>query len=130
MDEKLSILADLVKIAKADKRVREMEYEFIKIIAMRLMVPIASFDELFEKNIDFAPPKLEVNRILHFQRLVMMMNIDQEQSEEELNLIRELGMRLALSTKATDQVLEEMNKYLNKVVPVERLIEIFQVYHN
>ncbi|MBL4652645.1 MAG: TerB family tellurite resistance protein [Flavobacteriales bacterium] len=107
-----------------------MEYEFIKVIALRLMVPIADFDDLFEKNIDFKPPKLEVNRILHFQRLVMMMNIDHEQSEEELNLIRDLGMRLALSTKATNQVLEEMNKYPNKVVPVERLIEIFQVFHN
>ena len=130
MVEKLSILTDLVKLAKVDQEVREIEYGFLKVIAMRLMVPITDFDELFDRNIDFTPPKLEPNRILHFQRLVMMMCIDRQIAVEEIDFLKGIGIRMGLNPLATNRVLEEMNKYPNKVIPSERLIEIFQTYHN
>ena len=130
MDEKLSLLADLIKMAKSDEHLRPIEYDFIKVIALRLGIPEAERERLFHENIDYTPPQLETNRILQFQRLIMIMNIDRNQTEEEMNLIRDLGIKMGLNVKATEQVLAEMNEHENNVLPVERLVEIFQYHHN
>ena len=76
------------------------------------------------------PPKLEVDRIVQFHRLVLLMNVDLEISHLEVKYIREAGIRMGLNPMATDKVLNEMNKYPNKVIPPERLFEIFQLFHN
>lgn len=130
MDEKLSLLADLIKMAKSDEHLRPIEYDFIKVLALRLGIADNERERLFHEKIAYEPPKLETNRILQFQRLIMMMNIDRNQTEEEMNLIRDLGIKMGLNVKATEQVLVEMNDHENNVLPVERLVEIFQYHHN
>jgi hypothetical protein len=76
------------------------------------------------------PPKLEVDRIVQFHRLVLLMNVDLETSHLEINYIKEAGIRMGLNPLAIEQVLNEMNSFPNKIIPPERLLEIFQLYHN
>ena len=88
------------------------------------------FKKLFEQYIEFSPPKLEVDRIIQFQRLILLMNIDLEVDENEVKYIKDLGIRMGLHPSATDEILNKMNEYDNKVVPPEKLLEIFKTFHN
>ncbi len=130
MQEKLSLLTELIKLARCDHEVREQEYEFLLSTARNLEVSKEDFDHLFEKYIDFTPPESEFERILQFHRMVLLMNIDRETSPMEINFIKNLGIRFGLSPMATNQVLSEMENYPNKIVPADRLISIFKKQYN
>jgi hypothetical protein len=130
MKEKLSLLTELIKLARADQELREQEYEFLLTIANSLHVSKEEFDSLFDEHIEFQPPESEFDRILQFHRLVLLMNIDQETSESELEFIKDAGIRIGLSPYATDRVLTEMNNYPDKLIPPDKLIEIFKGYYN
>lgn len=130
MKEKLSLLTELIKLARCDNEVREQEYSFLLTIAQSLDVSKEVFDQLFEQNIEFTPPESEFDRILQFHRLVLLMNIDQETAEPELEHMKNIGIRMGLNPIATNKVLAAMEEYPNKIVPPERLIEIFKEHYN
>jgi hypothetical protein len=100
------------------------------VIAGRLGIDRATCDKLFAEYIEFTPPKSEFERILQFHRLVLLMNIDQNIKNEELTFIKNLGIRMGLNPMATNKVLIEMHKYPGKLVPSDRLIEIFKQQYN
>lgn len=128
--ERLSLLKELIKMAKADNDVRAIEFEFLLLLSEQMGITKDEFMDLFEQYISFHPPKLEHERILQFQRLVMIMNIDHKVDQDELNYARELGMRMGLHPSATNEVLQIMGNYPKKVVPPEKLIAIFKTFHN
>lgn len=130
MKEKLSLLTELIKLARCDHQVREQEYGFLLTIAQTLDVKREDFDSLFEKYIEFTPPESEFDRILQFHRLVLLMNVDQETSESEIEFLKDTGIRIGLNPMATNRILAEMNNYPNKVIPPDRLIEIFKEHYN
>ncbi len=130
MKEKLSLLTELIKLARCDNEVREQEYNFLLTIARSLNVSETDFDSLFDKYFEFTPPESEFERILQFHRLVLLMNVDQETSNSELDFLKDTGIRIGLSPEATDQVLTEMNNYPNKVIPPDQLIAIFKKQYN
>jgi uncharacterized tellurite resistance protein B-like protein len=129
-NERLSLLKELIKLAKADEDVREIEFEFLLILAQQMGVTKEEFIKLFEQYIEFHPPKLEYERIIQFQRLILVMNVDQNMAQDELDYVRELGIRMGLHPAATDEILKVMYNYENKVIPPEKLIEIFKTFHN
>lgn len=129
-NEKLSLLKELVKLANSDKNLKQAEYDFLSAIAMSLEISPKDFVKVFEENIEFQPPKLEGDRILQFQRLILLMNVDQSIDNEQLRIVRELGIRMGLNPSATNKVLERMSDYDNGILPPEELIAIFQAYHN
>lgn len=129
-NERLSLLSELIKMAKADDEVREVEFQFLLAIASQMGVTKDDFKALFEQYIEFNPPKIEFERIVQFQRLVLLMNVDLVIDEDEIAYIKDLGIRMGLHPMATNEVLKVMNEYENKVVPPEVLIGIFRTYHN
>lgn len=129
-NERLSLLAELIKLAKADDEIREIEFQFLLSIAAQMGVTKEDFKILFEQYIEFNPPKLEFERIIQFQRLVLLMNVDLDINETELEYIKDLGMRMGLHPMATSEVLKVMHDYPTKVIPPERLISIFKTFHN
>ena len=130
MKEKLSLLSELIKLARCDDELREQEYTFLQTIAQSLEVSREDFDSLFDKYIKFTPPDSEFERILQFHRLVLLMNVDQETSDKEIHFLKDMGIRIGLNPEATDRVLSTMNDYPNKVIPPEKLIEIFKEQYN
>lgn len=128
--EKLSLLTELIKLAKADQEVRTAEFEFLYAIAKQLNVSDEDFKKLFEANIEFTPPKNELDRIVQFQRLVLMMNVDKSVSDSEIDHVRDIGVRLGLAPRATDEVLKAMREHENGMLPPEKLIGIFKTFHN
>ena len=129
-DEKLSLMAQLIQLAKADEEVREAEHQFLLSISVMLEIDPEAFAKLFDEFIDFEPPALEMERIVQLQRLVLLMNVDLEIDGDELATIRDLGMRMGLHASAVNSVLEEMHNYENKMIPPDRLIAIFTTFHN
>ncbi|PHR36667.1 MAG: hypothetical protein COA38_01185 [Fluviicola sp.] len=129
-NEKLGLLAQLIKMAQADQKIREIEFQFLLSLAAQMGVTKEDFKQLFEENIEFNPPRLEAERIVQFQRLILLMNVDLEIDDKEIEYIKDVGIRMGLHPSATNTVLEEMHNYKNKIIPPERLLEIFNVYHN
>ena len=86
--------------------------------------------ELFEKQIAITPPKNEVDRIIQFYRLCLLMFVDQEIHHEELKALRNAGLQMGLNPAATEEVIKLIQLYQGKGIAVEKLIQIFQVNHN
>lgn len=128
--EKHSLLSDLVKLAKTDNEVREAEFQFLLAIAAQLGVTKEDFKRIFEEYIEFNPPKLELDRIVQFQRLILLMNVDLEVDEAETEYIKDIGIRMGLHPAATNEVLIRMHEYPNKVIPPDILLDIFRTFHN
>lgn len=129
-EEKLSILSEMIAFAKIDKTVKEPEYSFLLSVATQLGVDRETFDSLFEKNIEHIIPKSQAERILQFHRLVLLMNVDQEQHEIEVSRLHNMGLGMGLPPSAIEQVLSIMHKYPNNIVPPEVLINIFKAHYN
>lgn len=130
LKEKLSLLSELIKLAKADENLRTEEFEFLYAIAKQLEVSDDDFKRLFDEYIEFTPPKNELDRIVQFQRLILMMNVDKKVSDKEILHIRQIGIRMGLAPRATDEVLTSMKEHENGMLPPDKLISIFKTFHN
>lgn len=130
MDEKLSILSELIKLSKVDNKNREEEYSFISMIADTLAVSKDQLDALFKEYAKYAPPQLEINRIIQFQRLILLANVDMEVDDSEKDLIYKAGIRLGLRPESIKSVLIKMKEYPGGMIPEDKLIGIFKTYHN
>jgi uncharacterized tellurite resistance protein B-like protein len=129
-EEKLSLLSEMIQFAKADKKFKEQEYNFILLIASQLKITKEEVDALIEEGVEKKNLKPESQRILQFHRLVLLMNIDQEASQLEIHKIKEIGLHMGLRLEAIDMVLEKMNEYPNKIIPPQELISIFTRFYN
>ncbi len=129
-NDKLGILTELIKLAKADNELRDMEFQFLLSLASQMGVSKNEFIQLFEQYIEFLPPKLEFDRILQFHRLVLVMNVDQDTNDKEIEYIKQAGIRMGLNPLATNEILRIMEDYPNKVVPTDVLMKVFRSFHN
>ena len=128
--EKLSLLTELIKLARTDKQLRDEEFNFLYAIARQLEISDDEFKGLFEQYIEFTPPKNELDRIVQFQRLILVMNVDKSVSEEELPHVRNIGIRMGLQPNATNALLRLMGEYENGIIPPDKLISVFRSQHN
>ncbi|MDX1315479.1 MAG: TerB family tellurite resistance protein, partial [Eudoraea sp.] len=69
-------------------------------------------------------------RIVQFHRLVLLMNVDQEQDQREVEKLYNLGLHMGIPPGAIQQVLMIMHQYPNKIVPPDVLIKIFKAHNN
>ncbi len=129
-EEKLSLLSEMIQFAKADKKFKEKEYNFILAVASQLQVTKEEVDSLIEEGAEKKNLQPESQRILQFHRLVLLMNVDEEASPSEIHKIKNVGLQMGLRPEAIDMVLKEMHKYPNKVIPPQQLIEIFTQFYN
>jgi hypothetical protein len=127
---RLSLLSDLIRLAKADGEVQNIEFDFMLQMAIQLGVTTEEFKSLFEKYIDEVPPKLESDRIIQFHRLVLLMNVDEEAEIQEIEYIKQAGIKMGLNPLATNHILKIMCDYPKRIIPTQKLIEIFKLYHN
>lgn len=130
MNDKLSILTQLIKMARTDEKVREIEYNFILAVAEMFDIEKDHVDVLFEEYIEFDPPKGIYERIEQFHALVLLANVDRHIDEREIEFLHQCGLRLGLRPEAVDNVLNEMEKHENGMIPADTMMRIFQVYQN
>ena len=129
-NEKHQIISDMISLAKADQVLHEREYEFILVVAERMGMNKTEVDTLLQKPLEAQVFKTELQRITQFHRLLLLMNVDMETHLVELDAIRNYGLRLGIRPEAIEQILNEMGDYENKMMPSDRLVEIFKRFYN
>lgn len=125
-----AIISDLIVLAYADGKLTDPEYDFILQIALRLDLTVEDVEDLFENISPTRPIFTELERISHFYKLVLLMNVDLETHEKEIIAIRNFGLKMGIRPGVFDQILLQMNNYKNKIIPSDDLIKIFQTYYN
>ncbi|MDT0540312.1 TerB family tellurite resistance protein [Croceitalea sp. P059] len=128
--DKLSVLSELIAFARVDHQIKESEYDFLLSVANLLEIKKASLDTLLKEKASIKTPKTELKKIVQFHRLLLLMNVDQEQHKKEIEQLHNIGLWMGLRPSAIGQVLEIMHKYPNKMVPPEVLINIFKIHQN
>lgn len=122
---KLSMMAELVKLAKADKEIRTEEIQFLSSIALSLGISDTDFEKIVHEHIDFVVPHDDSERVLQFQRLVLLMHVDFEVTDAELITLKTIGMRLGLAPDSINGVLKRMKENGGKALSMEELKEVF-----
>ncbi|TLP80397.1 TerB family tellurite resistance protein [Maribacter sp. ACAM166] len=128
--EKLSILSEMIGFAKVNNEIKEMEYDFLFSVAQQLEVTKLTFDRLFKHDVEHVIPKSQSERIVQFHRLVLLMNVDNQQELIEIKRLHDIGLSMGLPPGAIQQVLSIMHQYPDKIVPPDVLINIFKAYYN
>ena len=128
--EKLSILSEMIAFARVDNTLKQSEYDFLFNVAQSLDISKKEFDALFKMKVEHVIPKSQADRLVQFNRLILLMNIDDENNLKEIERLHDIGLRMGLPPSAIEQVLSIMHEYPNKIVPPEIIINIFKAYYN
>lgn len=129
--EKLSLLSEMIAFAKHDKDIKAIEYNFLLGVAKQLEISREDFDYLIEHPINYIHLKSHSERIVQFHRLVLLMNIDNEQNDsKKIVKLHNFGLRMGLSHESISKVLYLMESFPNKIVPPDVLIDIFKTQYN
>ena len=129
-DNGRAIISDLIVLAYADGKLTDSEYDFILQIALRLDLTEEDVHDLFDKPTPSRPIFTELERISHFYKLVLLMNVDLEAHEKEEIAIRNFGLKMGIRPGVFDQILLQMVQYKDKIIPGDNLVKIFQTYYN
>lgn len=125
-----ALLSDLIVLAHADDRFTKSEYDFIARLADRMDLTKEDVDILIDNPLPSQPIFSELQRITHFHKLLLLMNVDRETHEKEVIVLRNFGLKMGIRPAAIDQILHKMEKFEDKVIPAQELIQIFQTYYN
>ena len=128
--EKLSILSELIAFARVDYKIKDDEYDFLLSVANLMNVKKTSLDELLLHTTEISVPKNQIDRTVQFHRLLLLMNIDNEQHDKEIEKLHNIGLWMGLPPSAIGQVLEVMHQYPNNAIPPEILLNIFRAHNN
>lgn len=128
--EKKQIISDMIGLAKADNVLHEREYEFILAVAGRLELSKTDVDTLHARPLKVSVLSTELQRITQFHRLLLLMNVDQETHSTELDAIHNYGLKLGIRPEAIEQILGKMEDHENKMIPSNRMVEIFKRFYN
>ncbi|MCK0160283.1 TerB family tellurite resistance protein [Allomuricauda sp. F6463D] len=128
--EKLSILSEMIAFARVDHTLKRSEYGFLLKVARSLGVSKAVFEGLLKEKSPKVRLKTQAERIVQFHRLILLMNIDNEQHKKEIHTLYNIGLKMGLPPAAISQVLEVMNRYPDNIVPPDVFINIFKAYYN
>lgn len=129
-EEKLSIISELIQLAKSDNVIKEIELTFIKAIAGTLQITDVEVDVLVKNPVEEVILQPESERILQFHRLTLVMNVDQHTGIEEIDKIRNFGLKMGLPLAAIDEVFAMMNDYEGKMIPPQELLKVFKKHYN
>lgn len=130
LEEKLSLLSEMIAFAKIDGQVHQREYDFLSLIASQLKIEHTLFESLFEKEAPKVIIKSEQQRILQFYRLALLMHADGVLHDNEQVAIRQMGINMGLSPFAMRSVLAEMQKSETGLIDPEMLLALFKAQQN
>lgn len=130
LKEKLSILSEMIAFARVDNTLKQSEYDFLFNVAQSLEISKKEFDTLFQTEVEHVIPKSLADRLVQFNRLILLMNIDNQNNLKEIERLHDIGLRMGLPPSAIEQVLSIMHNYPNKIVPPEVIINIFKAHYN
>jgi hypothetical protein len=120
---KKTYLANLIQIGKADGNTDEWEERYIDSIALRLSIPDADM-----ANIKVSPQKFVTTlpdtlaqRIEFFYNLLFMMGINNEITDDEKELCKQIGFKLCFNPMLMDDMINIVSDNLGKNILLMKL---------
>lgn len=130
MQEKRSIISELIELSKVDGEVSEQEVALIKKMGNMIGMSDPEILDCFKNPAPFDPQTSAQDRIVQFHRLVLLMNVDGEVHASELNHLKLVGVKMGLNPNAVAEVLSRMYDFPNNLIPPQELIRIYSKYMN
>lgn len=126
IDEKKSLIAELVLMALVDKQLKSEEIAFIKTVGKRMQVEDREIMSMIKNaaDLEVTTPKSMTKRIIHFHKLMLMMHIDGTVNDQELQLLNEIALRYGFRKSIVDQLLSTMTQYPHGEIPPSELLHI------
>lgn len=125
-----SILSDLINMVMADGKINPSEIEFIKKLAKKMDISKEEILHLFENPRPSKPLYNEVDRITHFYKLLLMMQVDEETHDTEITALKNFGLKMGIRPVVADQIIKKLDKEKSKTLSAEGLLKIFKIYYN
>ena len=129
-EEKLNLLSQLVKMAKADKIFKFVEFKYLTDVAEVLGITSGQLDEIIEKDIVAPLPKKIQDRTRQIYRLTVMMMVDGIISKEEMILLKNFAVELGLPPAGVEIMIKRMEQNKGGMLLDEELLEIFSIQLN
>ncbi|WP_010521984.1 TerB family tellurite resistance protein [Aquimarina agarivorans] len=128
--EKLSLLSEMIELAKSDNELKNSELAFISLVAASLGITKDEVVNLIDNPVKKVILNSEFERIVQLHRLILVMNIDEQTNLKEIIAIKNVGLRMGLPPQAIDEVFQEMMKHKDRIIPTNVLMQIFKKFHN
>jgi len=125
-----SLLSDLILMVMVDGKIRPSEIQLIEKMAKRMVISKSEVQELLQNPKATALPFSEADRITHFYKLMLVMQVDGEAHSSELEALVNFGLKMGIRPAVTQQILKKMTQYENGIVPAAELLKIFKIYYN
>ncbi len=129
-EQKIQLLQQLVKMAKADKIFKFVELKYLTEIAELMNISATKLDEIIASDNIGPLPKTKLERARQLYRLTVMMMIDHVVTKEEINLLKTFAVELGLSPAGVDAIIEAMNNNKGGMLLNEELCKIFSLNIN
>jgi hypothetical protein len=130
IQERISLLRQLVKMAKADKIFKEVEYRYLIDVSQLLNIPIQVVDVIIEEDVENILPITFDERIKQIHRLAIMMMVDGIITIEEMDLLKNLTLEMGLLPSSLEIMIRKMNSNIGGLLLIEDLRDIFSVTNN
>jgi len=130
LEDKITILRRLVKMAKADMIFREEEYKYLQDLADTLGVKRSILLEIIESEIPEKKTEALLERAKQLYRLAIMMLVDGVVAKEEVTLLKEYTIELGFDPHLIDVMITRMGQNKGGMLLDEDLIEIFSLQQN
>jgi hypothetical protein len=130
IQERISLLRQLVKMAKADKIFKEVEYRYLIDVSQLLNIPIQVVDVIIEEDVENILPITFDERIKQIHRLAIMMMVDGIITIEEMDLLKNLTLEMGLLPNSLEIMIRKMNSNIGGLLLIEDLRDIFSVTNN
>jgi len=128
--QKINLLQQLVKMARADKIFKFVELKYLTEIAELMNISAAQLDDIIDADIIGPLPQTLLERARQLYRLTVMMMIDQIITTEELNLLKTFAVELGLQASGVEVMIDTMNQNKGGMLLNQQLIEIFAIELN
>lgn len=128
--ERISLFRDLIEVATVDGMKDQIEMDFLNQIGQMMGLTLEEQQSAWNLKRPKVYPANEMERIVQFQRIILMMHVDAKVSEAEITLVEHLGFKLGFNSETVRRVLEEMRKHPNGLIPSDVMLGLFKINHN
>lgn len=110
------LLSDLIFIVNVDGKIDVLEYDFIYRIGVCMGMDVEEIDELFINFELFFLFFLEMECIIYFYKLFLVMNVDKVMYEIEVVVLWNFGFKMGICFGVIDIIFVRMEEYEDKII--------------
>jgi len=123
--QKINLLKQLVKMAKADGVFKFVELKYLTEVAEMMGVSHKILDEIIADDTLTSLPTTKLEKARQIYRLAVMMKVDNDIAFQEKKLLKDLAVILNLHPQDVDRMLEVMKQNKGEMLINDQLMQIF-----